>query len=103
MKSMLSIRFDLPEPLGPTIEVKFLWNGPIFWVPAYDLKFFKIKWSIMRRGLFYFVNTKVRHKLLSCFLGMEISGLGFSRIGLERFDGLVLVSGWFYVFEGKLS
>lgn len=39
MNNMLSIKLDLPEPLGPTMLVKFLWMGPISWRPAYDLKF----------------------------------------------------------------
>ena len=37
--SMASMLFDLPDPLGPTIDVKHLWNGPISLTPAYDLKF----------------------------------------------------------------
>lgn len=27
--SKASITFDFPLPLGPTIDVKFLWKGPI--------------------------------------------------------------------------
>ena len=28
-KSIASMTFDLPEPFGPTIELKRLWKGPI--------------------------------------------------------------------------
>jgi len=50
MKSMLSMRFDFPEPLGPTILVKLVWNKPIFCLPAYDLKSSSIMWSITSLG-----------------------------------------------------
>ena len=65
MNNILSIRLLLPEPLGPTIDVKFLWKGPIFWVPAYDLKFFKIIWSMISLGLFSLIRV-------NCFLGIEM-------------------------------
>lgn len=66
MNNILSIKLDFPEPFGPTIEVKFLWNGPIFCVPAYDLKFFNIIWSIIRRGLFSL--TKAKFLLIDKYL-----------------------------------
>ena len=37
-----SMRFDLPDPFGPTTEVKRLCIGPISRTPAYDLKFSKV-------------------------------------------------------------
>jgi hypothetical protein len=42
INNILSIKFDLPEPFGPTTLVKLPWNGPIFCLPAYDLKFYNI-------------------------------------------------------------
>ena len=48
-KSMASITFDLPEPLGPTTEEKHLWKGPISRTPAYDLKFSSTILVIMSR------------------------------------------------------
>ena len=35
--NMESITFDFPLPLGPTILVKLLWNGPRICFPAQDL------------------------------------------------------------------
>jgi len=52
------MRFDSPEPFGPTIEVKFLWNGPIFCTPAYDLKFFNTIWSMINLGLLSLMRAK---------------------------------------------
>ncbi len=113
MKSMLSIRFDFPDPLGPTMEVKFLWNGPIFWVPAYDLKFFKTKWSMIRRGLFYFISTKVRVKITELLFGNEEFGFEMldDRLGkvwwvcfglgaaLCIWGGIFLNNGWFFLVD----
>ena len=32
-KSMASMTFDFPLPLGPTTELKQWWKGPMRWVP----------------------------------------------------------------------
>ena len=49
-KSIESITFDLPLPLGPTTDDMFLSNGPISCLPAYDLKFSRTMRWIIRRG-----------------------------------------------------
>ena len=51
-KSMASITLDLPDPFGPTTEEKHLWNGPMVFVPAYDLKFSSSILVIMSRDGF---------------------------------------------------
>ncbi len=49
---MASITLDLPDPFGPTTEEKHLWNGPMVFVPAYDLKFSSSILVIMSRDGF---------------------------------------------------
>ncbi len=60
-----SIKFDFPEPFGPTIAVKFfyyiftLWKGFIIVYPSYDLKFSSIILLMTKRvfaGINLFIN-----------------------------------------------
>lgn len=52
MNSRLSIRFDFPDPFGPTTLLKLWWNGPIVCLCAYDLKFYSSIRSIISRAGF---------------------------------------------------
>lgn len=47
--SNASIRFDLPEPLGPTTADMEVWKGPISFSPPWDLKFSSTILVMMRR------------------------------------------------------
>jgi len=48
---MQSITLLFPLPLGPTTELKLLWNGPISLTPPYDLKFSTSNFKIIKRGV----------------------------------------------------
>ena len=49
-KSIASITFDLPLPLGPTTDVMWRSKGPILMVLAYDLKLVSSSRRIIRYG-----------------------------------------------------
>jgi hypothetical protein len=71
-KSNASMTLLLPLPLGPTMDEKRLWKGPISCTPAYDLKFsrtiFVIISLVVMRGLLFLFSIDCTIFLLYVFL-----------------------------------
>jgi len=86
MKSILSIRFDLPEPFGPTTLVKLPWNFPIICRPAYDLKSSRTMWSITKRGCFYLITLRLIPFGLSTTTFLSYFLIGFDSSGANLFN-----------------